>query len=194
MSGGTFVPRNECPGGHFFQGDSHSSDTGSCNIRTPYGHRENDTNYHFQHVDNLALVFEALLLGSAFIKLMFTVWIVIHLFALAVFHKNLQRLKPLYVVSSLLVSMVVTATLLGENLRSGYPCEREDIVYSIIFAVLVLTSLLIVVMHGNHPLSSFLNMTSNIRRRCVRCYLFSCTQYCFSFLRYQYLSMLCSIS
>ena len=27
MSGGTFVPRNECPGGHFFQGDSHSSDT-----------------------------------------------------------------------------------------------------------------------------------------------------------------------
>ena len=26
MSGGTFVPRNECPGGHFFQGDSHSSD------------------------------------------------------------------------------------------------------------------------------------------------------------------------
>ena len=28
MSGGTFVPRNECPGGHFFQGDSHSSDTG----------------------------------------------------------------------------------------------------------------------------------------------------------------------
>ena len=29
VSGGTFVPRNECPEGHFFQGDSHSSDTGS---------------------------------------------------------------------------------------------------------------------------------------------------------------------
>ena len=29
MSGGTVVPRHECPGGHFFQGDSHASDTGS---------------------------------------------------------------------------------------------------------------------------------------------------------------------
>ena len=28
MSGGTIVPRHECPGGHFFQGDSHASDTG----------------------------------------------------------------------------------------------------------------------------------------------------------------------
>ena len=26
MSGGTIVPRNECPEGHFFQGDSHASD------------------------------------------------------------------------------------------------------------------------------------------------------------------------
>ena len=28
MSGGTVVPRHQCPGGHFFQGDSHASDTG----------------------------------------------------------------------------------------------------------------------------------------------------------------------
>ena len=27
MSGGTVVPRHQCPGGHFFQGDSHASDT-----------------------------------------------------------------------------------------------------------------------------------------------------------------------
>ena len=26
MSEGTFVPRIECPGGHFFQGDNYSSD------------------------------------------------------------------------------------------------------------------------------------------------------------------------
>ena len=93
---------------------------------------------------------EALLLGSAFIKLMFTVWIVIHLFALAVFHKNLQRLEPLYVVSSLLVPLVVTATLLGVNLTpsSFEICDlmEANIVYIIIFTVLVLTSLLIVVM------------------------------------------------
>ena len=29
MSGGTVVPRHECPGGHFFQGDSHASDNGT---------------------------------------------------------------------------------------------------------------------------------------------------------------------
>ena len=29
MSGGTVVPRHECPGGHFFQGDSHASDSGT---------------------------------------------------------------------------------------------------------------------------------------------------------------------
>ena len=28
MSGGTIVPRNECPGGYFFHGDSNASDTG----------------------------------------------------------------------------------------------------------------------------------------------------------------------
>ena len=47
------------------------------------------------------IVLDSLLMGSSFIKLMFTVWISIHLFALAVFHKNLQRLERLYVVSSL---------------------------------------------------------------------------------------------
>ena len=95
-------------------------------------------------------VFEALLLGSAFFKLMFTVWIVIHLFALAVFHKNLQRLEPLYVVSSLLVPLVVTAAMLGTNFtrsRLQDACGlRESVIYEIIFSVLVLISLLIVVM------------------------------------------------
>ena len=28
MQGGTLIPRNECPGGHFFQWDSHSNDNG----------------------------------------------------------------------------------------------------------------------------------------------------------------------
>ena len=108
------------------------------------------TDHYSEYVDQLAPVFEALLLGSTFIKLMFTVWIVIHLFALAVFHKNLKRLEPLYVVSSLLVTLIVTATLLVMNLvpsRLQEACRfREDIVYTIIFSVLVLTSLLIVVM------------------------------------------------
>ena len=98
------------------------------------------------------VVMEALLLSSAFIKLMFTVWISIHLFALAVFHKNLQRLEPLYVVSSHLVSMVVTATLLGVNLTPSRIQELgicnlvANTVHIIIFTVLVLISLLIIVM------------------------------------------------
>ena len=59
----------------------------------------------------LQLVLYAVLMGSSFIKLMFTVWISIHLFALAVFHKNLQRLERLYVVSSLLIPLAVTIGL-----------------------------------------------------------------------------------
>ena len=107
--------------------------------------------YSYNWLNSFA-VFEALLLTSAFIKLMFTMWIVIHLFALAVFHKNLRRLEPLYVVSSLLVPLVVTAALLGTNLTQSESRFRETcglkeyILYVIIFAVLVLISLLIVVM------------------------------------------------
>ena len=96
------------------------------------------------------LVSEVLLIGSAFIKLMLIVWIAIHLFALAVFHKNLQRLEPLYVVSSLLVPLVVTAALLGVNLTQSNLQEAcglsEGVVYGIVFSVLVLISLFIVVM------------------------------------------------
>ena len=92
---------------------------------------------------------DSLLMGSSFIKLMFTVWISIHLFALAVFHKNLQRLERLYVVSSLLIPLAVTIVLLGINLT---PCHgyrtylREEIIFIIIFAVLVIVSLPMVVM------------------------------------------------
>ena len=45
---------------------------------------------------------------------MFPIWISIHLFALAVFHKNLQKLERLYAVSSLLVTFVVTAWCITE--------------------------------------------------------------------------------
>ena len=97
----------------------------------------------------IVVVLDALLMGSSFIKLMFTVWISIHLFALAVFHKNLQRLERLYVVSSLLIPLAVTIVLLGINLTGchGYRTYlREEIIFIIIFAVLVIVSLLMVVM------------------------------------------------
>ena len=85
-------------------------------------------------------------------KLMFTVWIVIHLFALAVFRKKLQRLKPLYVASSLLIPLMVTAVILPigvvseRHIISKYACMIEYIMYIIVFGVLVLTSWLIFTM------------------------------------------------
>ena len=93
----------------------------------------------------VGVVLDSLLMGSSFIKLMFTVWISIHLFALAVFHKNLQRLERLYVVSSLLIPLAVTIVLLGINLTSCAN-NREQIIFIIIFAVLMLVSLVMVVM------------------------------------------------
>ena len=95
------------------------------------------------------IVLNSLLMGSSFIKLMFTVWISIHLFALAVFHRNLQRLERLYVVSSLLIPLAVTIVLLGINLTGchGYRTYlREEIIFIIMFAVLVIVSLQMVVM------------------------------------------------
>ena len=96
-----------------------------------------------------AVVLDSLLMGSSFIKLMFTVWISIHLFALAVFHKNLQRLERLYVVSSLLIPLAVIIVLLTVNLRHCYGDRTyrwEETIFIIIFAVLVIVSLLMVVM------------------------------------------------
>ena len=82
---------------------------------------------------------------------MFTVCIVIHLFALAVYYKNLQRLEPFYVASSLLIPMIVTAVILPirvvneHHVISIKVCFIQDIMYTITFAVLVLTSWLIVI-------------------------------------------------
>ena len=100
----------------------------------------------FYYISVLELVLYAVLMGSSFIKLMFTVWISIHLFALAVFHINLQRLERLYVVSSLLIPLAVTIGLLGTGCRGYSIYKSEQIIFIIIFAVLVIVSLLMVVM------------------------------------------------
>ena len=95
------------------------------------------------------IVLDSLLMGSSFIKLMFTLWISIHLIALAVFHKNLQRLERLYVVSSLLIPLAVTIVLLGINLTGCHGNSTylwEEIIFIIIFVVLVIVSLVMVVM------------------------------------------------
>ena len=88
-------------------------------------------------------VLNAVLMGSSFIKLMFTVWKSIHLFALAVFHTNMQRLERLYVVSSLFIPLAVTIGLLGRACR-GYSTHQSELIIFIIIFVIV--SLLMVVM------------------------------------------------
>ena len=114
--------------------------------------RKENTNFEYLENTFYAFVINALLLGSMVMKLMFTVWIVVHLFALAVFHKKLQRLEPLYVASSLLIPLIVTAVILPigvvseRHIISKYACMIEDIMYIIVFGVLVLTSWLIFTM------------------------------------------------
>ena len=46
---------------------------------------------------------------TRWIKLLFTMWVAVHLFCFGVFHKNLKRLELLYVVTSLLVPAVIAA-------------------------------------------------------------------------------------
>ena len=92
------------------------------------------------------IVLFSLLMGSSFIKLMFTLWISIHLFALAVFHNNLQRLERLYVVNPLLITLAVTIVLLVIGCHGYSIYLREEIIFIIIFTVLVIVSMLKVVM------------------------------------------------
>ena len=93
-------------------------------------------------------VLGVLFVGSGFICTMLTFWIAIHLFALAMFHKNLKRLEPLYVVSSVFIPMAIGTMLFVMDLpRLQDACGlTEAIGYRIIFAVMILISLLIVVM------------------------------------------------
>ena len=88
-----------------------------------------------------AIVLYSLLMGSSFIKLMFTVRISIHLFALAVFHKNLLRLERLYVVSSLLIPLAVTIVLLGVNQTVCYGNSTylgQNIILSLLMLVMTI--------------------------------------------------------
>ena len=82
---------------------------------------------------------DSLLMGSSFIKLMFTILISIHLFALGTFHKNLRRLEHLYVLSSFLIPLVINLTACHHG-NSAYLKKEEFIT---LFAVV---SLLMVVM------------------------------------------------
>ena len=54
-------------------------------------------------IQHLCQAFGFLFLYTEMVKLLFTMWVTVHLFCYAVFHKNLKRLEALYVVTSLVV-------------------------------------------------------------------------------------------
>ena len=60
------------------------------------------------------------LVGSAAIlMLMLTAWIILHLFLLSIFHKNMKRFEPLYLVSSVIVAIAVLIAGLVASLRTN---------------------------------------------------------------------------
>ena len=137
---------------------------------------------------------DSLLMGSSFIKLMFTILISMNLFALATFHKNLRRLEHLYVVSSFLIPLVINLTACRHG-NSAY--LKEETVFITLFAVLMLVSLLMVwepysvIEHVEGGMPFFLNITNNTGRHFVRWYFFSCTQYSLICLQCHYLALNC---
>lgn len=69
-----------------------------------------------QYDRDAACTASALLLQYAlWLKLMFTAWLMFHLFFLAVFLKNLQRLELMYVLSSIMVPLLPTCIPLFTN-------------------------------------------------------------------------------
>ena len=62
-------------------------------------------NTHFY--DQVCTAIGFLIMYAQWTKLIFTMWITFHLFCLGVFHKNLKKLEPLYVVTSLIVPAVI---------------------------------------------------------------------------------------
>ena len=50
-----------------------------------------------------------LFMYTQWMKLLFTMWVIVHLFCLAVLHKNLKKLEALYVVTSLLVPAAIAS-------------------------------------------------------------------------------------
>ena len=90
--------------------------------------------------------------AASFAFLMFTFWISFHLTSLAIAHRNLARLEPLYVFSSVLTSALVSA--LGFGVAYGAKSYSSYEVLNIVVlgaarSVLVIVTLCLVVLTGS---------------------------------------------
>ena len=91
---------------------------------------------------------EVVLNFSLSVYYLLSTWIVIHLFALAICLKNFNRLEPLYVVSSFLISLVIAAVSLAlvftaSSEKNSPHCIALRIFYAFNILVAVLACLLI---------------------------------------------------
>eukprot|EP00731_Ephydatia_muelleri_P013269 Em0007g579a len=62
-----------------------------------------------EQYSDLCEAFGYMILYSEWVKLHFTMWVTLHLFCFAVFHKNLKRFEVLYVVTSLVIPSLMAA-------------------------------------------------------------------------------------
>ena len=63
----------------------------------------------------LCIAFGWFMVYTQWMKLLFTMWVTLHLFCFAVLHKNLKKLEPLYVATSLLIPALIAAVPLTTN-------------------------------------------------------------------------------
>ena len=68
-------------------------------------------------------------LYSQWMKLLFTMWVTVHLFCFAVLHKNLRKLEVLYVVTSLLVPAVIAVVPLITKTYGSTPNHNVCYIY-----------------------------------------------------------------
>ena len=71
-------------------------------------------NYDARH-HTLCIATAYFFVQSQWTKLFLVMWVTIHLFCFAVFHKNLQKFEPLYVLSSLLLPSAIAAVPLATH-------------------------------------------------------------------------------
>ena len=80
----------------------------------------------------------------AWVKVMATMWLTVHLFAFVVCHKNFKKLEPLYVASSLIIPVpfgVVPSVLLSPNNVTDAKFHHVmEVIYSPGVALVLLSS------------------------------------------------------
>ena len=66
---------------------------------------------------------------TRWIKLLFTMWVAVHLFCFGVFHKNLKKFEVLHVVTSLLVPAVIASVPLITHSYGLYPSDINCFIF-----------------------------------------------------------------